>query len=68
MRGFEIPREELEAGWEAYEDQLNKCARGLHPEDHVSEQSDYYGDPQVPGGTVTFTTYSCRFCGGEWSK
>lgn len=68
MRGFDIPREQIEAGYEAYEDQLNRCARGDHPKDQVTEQPDYYGNPDVPGGTVNFTTYSCHFCGQEWSK
>lgn len=65
--GFNIPREQLESAREAHEDQLNRCARGEHPKDQVSESWDYYGDPQVPNGTVTFKTFSCRFCGQEWA-
>jgi hypothetical protein len=66
--GFDIPREQLESAREAHEDQLNKCARGNHPQDHVKWVWDYYGNPDVPGGTVTFKTYSCHFCGQEWSN
>ena len=68
MNGFEIPREQMEAGREAYEDALNRCSRGRHPEDQVTSQWDYYGNPDVPGGTVTFRTYCCGFCGEEWSE
>ena len=64
MRGFDIPREQLEAGWEAYEDELARCARGEHSD--VSEQWAVEGNPDVPNGSVTFKVRTCRACGAEF--
>lgn len=65
--GFDIPREQREAAQEEYEDTLRRCASGQHPEQHVSFTWDWYGNPEVPGGTVTFKVYTCGFCYQEWA-
>ncbi len=65
--GFDIPREQLEAGYEAYEDQLNKCARGEHSPQHVSFEWSYEGSLDVPNGTRDFKVYHCSFCHAEWT-
>jgi hypothetical protein len=65
MRGFDIPREQLEAGWEAYEDQLARCARCDHAA--ISEELATYGSPDVPNGEVTYKVRTCRVCGEEWT-
>jgi hypothetical protein len=56
MRGFDIPREQLEAGWDAYEDQLAKCAQDDH---------DWRKGEWVEDGGVTCRLHTCRACYAE---
>ena len=60
VRGFDRPREELEAAREAEEDRQNACERGEHDFKNVS---DWEGDPDVINGTRTFHYKECRYCG-----
>lgn len=55
-RGFDIPREALEAGWEDYEDQLAQCALGKHDLDQGEWVEDVQG---------TFLVRHCRACYAE---
>jgi (p)ppGpp synthase/HD superfamily hydrolase len=51
MRGFDTPREELEAGWEAEEDRLNaeleNRARQFATEAHLGQVRKYTGEPYI---------------------